>query len=74
MAAIHESKSMDGLEWGFLILLSVLWGSAFFFVGVAVKELPPLTVVLARVAMAALMLLPLFWYQGHSLPGTAGAR
>ena len=32
-----------------------------FFVGVAIKELPPLTIVLARVVMAAVMLLPLLW-------------
>ncbi len=61
---------MDSSEWGLLILLSVLWGGTFFFAGVAVKELPPLTVVLARVALAALMLLPLFWFYGHKLPKT----
>lgn len=63
-------KSMEGPEWSLLILLSVLWGGAFFFSGVAVKELPPLTVVFARVALAALMLLPLFWFRGHKLPKT----
>jgi len=46
-------KTMDGQDWGLLILLSVLWGGAYFFAGVAVKELPPLTVVLARVSLAA---------------------
>ena len=62
------AKTMDGQDWTLLILLSVLWGGAFFFAGVAVKEVPPLTVVLARVAIAAVALLPLFWYFGHSLP------
>lgn len=61
-------KTMDGQDWSLLILLSVLWGGAYFFAGVAVKELPPLTVVFARVLLAALTLLPLFWYLGHSLP------
>ncbi|NKB57595.1 MAG: EamA family transporter [Alphaproteobacteria bacterium] len=61
-------KTMDGQDWGLLILLSVLWGGAYFFAGVAVKELPPLTVVLVRVFLAAVALLPLFWYLGHSLP------
>ncbi len=61
-------KSMGGQDWGLLILLSILWGGAYFFAGVAVRELPPLTVVLARVALAAIALLPLFWYFGHSLP------
>lgn len=51
-----------------LILLSLLWGGAYFFAGVAVRELPPLTVVLARVALAALALMPLFWFAGHKLP------
>jgi drug/metabolite transporter (DMT)-like permease len=59
---------MDGQDWGLLILLSILWGGAYFFAGVAVKELPPLTVVLARIFLAAVALLPLFWYFGHSLP------
>lgn len=59
---------MNGPEWGLLVLLSVLWGATFFFVGVAIRELPPMTIVLARVALAALMLLPLFWFKGYSLP------
>ncbi|MFT5449026.1 MAG: EamA domain-containing membrane protein RarD [Gammaproteobacteria bacterium] len=46
---MEATKTMDGQDWGLLILLSVLWGGAYFFAGVAVKELPPLTVVLVRV-------------------------
>ncbi len=65
---MEAPKTMDGQDWSLLILLSVLWGGAYFFAGVAVKELPPLTVVLARVFLAAAALLPLFWYLGHSLP------
>lgn len=61
-------KTMDGTDWGLLLLLSVLWGGAFFFAGVAVRELPPLTVVLMRVALASLFLLPVFWIAGHRLP------
>ncbi len=61
-------KTMDRQDWSLLILLSALWGGAYFFAGVAVKELPPLTVVLARVFLASAALLPLFWYFGHSLP------
>ena len=65
---MQEPKTMDRTEWGLLVLLSVLWGGAFFCVGVAVVELPPLTVVLARVGLAALILLGLSWFLGHSLP------
>lgn len=63
-----QAKTMDGADWSLLVLLSLLWGGAFFFAGVAVRELPPLTVVLVRVALAAGMLLPLFWWFGHRLP------
>ena len=65
---MHEPKTMNRIEWGLLVLLSALWGGAFFCVGVAVVELPPLTVVLARVGIAAVILLALSWFLGHSLP------
>lgn len=67
-ATISEAKTMDGADWALLLFLSVLWGGSFFFAGVAVKELPPLTLVLARVGVAALVLLPFFWRFGHALP------
>lgn len=51
------SKTMTPFEWGMLLLLSLFWGGSFFFVGVAVKELPPLTIVALRVSLAALILL-----------------
>ncbi len=66
----NVAKTMDRQDWSLLIFLSVLWGGAYFFAGVAVQELPPLTVVLVRVSLAALTLLPLFWYFGYSLPKT----
>lgn len=39
--------------WFYLIALSLLWGGAFFFAAVAVKDLPPLTVVALRTGIAA---------------------
>jgi drug/metabolite transporter (DMT)-like permease len=65
-----QPKTMDGTDWGLLVFLSLLWGGAFFFAGVAVKELPPFTVVLVRVSVAALVLLPIFFFYGHGLPRT----
>jgi drug/metabolite transporter (DMT)-like permease len=55
---------MDERDWALLVLLSILWGGSFFFTGVAVRELPPLTIVLARVAIAAVLLLPVLWAYG----------
>jgi drug/metabolite transporter (DMT)-like permease len=49
-------KTMTPGEWGMLLLLSLFWGGSFFFVGVAIKELPPLTIAAARVSLAALIL------------------
>ncbi|MBY0336923.1 MAG: DMT family transporter [Acetobacteraceae bacterium] len=46
---------------GLLGLLAVLWGGSFLFVGVAVREWPPLPIVLARVAVAALALWAVVW-------------
>jgi len=61
--------TIDRQTWLLLILLSVLWGGAFFFIGVAVRELPPFTVVLARVAFGAFLLVPLLkLLGGTSLP------
>jgi len=43
-------------EWIYLLTLSILWGGSFFFVEIAVDALPPLTVVLLRVGLAAVAL------------------
>jgi drug/metabolite transporter (DMT)-like permease len=50
------SRTMGPAEWAMLLLLSVLWGGSFFFTGIAVTGLPPFTIVLLRVALAALVL------------------
>ena len=59
---------MDRQTWLLLILLSVLWGASFFFGGVALRELPPTTIALVRVALAAALLFPLFKIRGGTLP------
>jgi drug/metabolite transporter (DMT)-like permease len=59
---------MDGAAWGLLLTLATLWGGSFFFVKVAVVEVPPLTVVLVRVLLAAAVLLPILHLAGGRLP------
>ena len=59
---------IDARDWSLLAVLSVLWGGSFFFNGVVLKELPPLTVVLLRVALAAMILLPVLWVYRIRLP------
>ena len=53
-----NDNRIDARDWSLLAVLSVLWGGSFFFNGVVLKELPPLTVVLLRVALAAMILVP----------------
>ena len=47
------NQQMTKLEWALLLGLSVLWGGSFFFVEVALNELPPLSLVWIRVSLAA---------------------
>eukprot|EP01031_Cornospumella_fuschlensis_P047341 gene47341-57990_t len=51
---MNTQNVMGTREWGMLVALSILWGGSFFFVGIAVKELPPFTIVMARIGLAAL--------------------
>ena len=60
---------MNLFEWGLLLVLSVLWGGSFFFSKVALAELPPLTVVLGRVLLAALALYVYLKASGRTIPG-----
>ncbi|MDQ7249547.1 DMT family transporter [Dongia sedimenti] len=62
------ARSMSGSDWLLLILLSVVWGGSFFFAKVAVAELPPLTIVLARVVIAAAALHLLVIATGRRMP------
>lgn len=61
-------KSMSPYEWLLLIILSILWGGSFFFVGVAVEALPPLTIVSLRVCGAAIALLAVVYFSGSRMP------
>jgi drug/metabolite transporter (DMT)-like permease len=58
---------MDLSDWLLLLLLSLLWGTSFFFGKIAVAEWPPLAVVLARVGMAAAALLLVVRLSGQSM-------
>ncbi|WP_425351295.1 DMT family transporter [Kumtagia ephedrae] len=55
-AARNAGQSMSLKSWAMLVLLGAIWGGSFFFARVAVAEIPPLTLVLFRVALAAIAL------------------
>lgn len=59
---------MGPQEWAMLLALAALWGGSFFCNGVAVRELPSLTLVWLRVALAAVTLLLALRLLGQRLP------
>ena len=73
----HDAKiivtdvAMTLQAWVLLAALSVLWGGSFFFVEVALAGLGPLTVVLGRVGIAAVMLIAVVHTLGLRLPSSA---
>jgi drug/metabolite transporter (DMT)-like permease len=56
-----------------LLLLSLIWGCSFYFVAVALWELPPITIVALRVSIAALVLHVVIRLMGLTLPMTRAA-
>ena len=64
------NSEMTGREWAVLLLLAVIWGGAFLFIGVAVRDVEPLTYVWLRLSIAAgAMWLFLKWRgEGLGLP------
>lgn len=63
-----DIKPMSRYEWLLLIILSIVWGGSFFFVGVAVEALPPLSIVALRVSLATLALLAVVHFTGLRMP------
>lgn len=66
----NVNRVMGIKEWGLIIILSILWGGSFFFVGVAVKEVPPLTIVFCRVGLASIILLGIVYLKGDKMPAS----
>ena len=64
----HVPGSALVVEYGFLGLLALLWGSSYLFIKVAVAEIPPITLIAIRVTIAAFFLVILLRWQGDSLP------
>ena len=65
--------AMSAMDWLLLVALSILWGGAFFFGKIAIAELPPLTVALGRVGIAAAILVIVARVAGVALPASWSA-
>jgi drug/metabolite transporter (DMT)-like permease len=53
--------------------LCVIWGLPYFFIKLALTELPPVSVAWARIALGAMVLVPVAWKRG-SLRGLGGHK
>ncbi len=58
-------------QWAMLVGLSLLWGGSFFFYKILAPVLPPFTLVLGRVAIAAVALWPVLLLRGEAIWPTA---
>jgi drug/metabolite transporter (DMT)-like permease len=74
MTELTVNRRMNRGEWLALLLLSVFWGGSFFFAGVQVKALPPLTIISLRVGLAAIILNVLLTVLGNPMLRRPGAR
>ena len=68
MSARPSPLVMSATDWLLLIALSVLWGGSFYFAKVAVLEIPPLTLALARVLIAGAVIAILIRPLGGAFP------
>jgi drug/metabolite transporter (DMT)-like permease len=59
--------AMGPLDWTLLLLLGFLWGGSFNLIQVALRELPPLTLVALRVTLSAAVLYAVARIAGHSM-------
>jgi drug/metabolite transporter (DMT)-like permease len=51
-----------------LVGLSLIWGSSFSLIRIAVTDVPPMTMTAVRVIIAVMMLFPLVRLSGHRMP------
>ncbi len=50
--------------WAAFVALGIIWGIPYFFIKLAVQELPPVMVAWGRLSLAALIVLPFAWRRG----------
>ena len=62
------------MDWAALLLLTVLWGSAFAFIKFGVQSIPPAALIFVRIGLAALLLTGWALLRGHRLPALNDRR
>ncbi len=65
------NHTMTRREWTMLLVLALLWGGTFFFIGVSLPELPPITLVALRVSLSVAIC---SWFRGVDWYASTEAR
>src|SRR5205823_8715407 len=60
-------SQMNRSDWLIIGVLALIWGGAFFFIGVAVRHVPPLTYVWLRLTIAAAAMWLVLRFRGEKL-------
>jgi len=60
-------KNRPLTDWLMLFVLVVTWGSAFMLMKITLTSMPPMILAAVRLSIAAMVLLTVTAYQGHSL-------
>lgn len=65
---MHPDQPRQSIEYLFLILLALLWGSSYLFLKIAVETIPPITLIASRVSIAAILLTGIVIWRGEVFP------
>jgi drug/metabolite transporter (DMT)-like permease len=50
--------------WFAFVALGIIWGLPYFFIKIAVQEVPPVMLAFSRLLLSTLVLLPIAWHRG----------
>lgn len=64
---------MSAGQWLTLCIIALFWGGAFFFVSVAIKDFPPMTLGAVRILIGGALMLAILYATGKRLPWTGQA-
>lgn len=65
---MSTNPKMSTADWGIILLLSLLWGGAFFMIELGLRGFPPNTLVFLRMALAVPPMLLILKFIGQRLP------
>jgi drug/metabolite transporter (DMT)-like permease len=68
MSLPARRRSVPPVEFGLIGLLGILWGSPYALTKISLVSIPPVTLVAARVALAAAVLWLIVWVRRYAIP------